>query len=252
MHIILNSLPMCYWRRWAQLLTQVVVSMNSLMRTSIEFVISTKRRWCLPCTSRKAHIQLFWQVRSRGYTGKQVLSLENASHTNCAFTTTARRRGMLISDANPKRTWQTSETDKMWSCELQIQSSSSTKLPPTALFSNMLAIVRFSSTPRYRTLKQLNAPVVNILNNTLLIWINPVQHAVAVADTTKKNHTSVPPLDCGYPTLWRWYLFKFVYFITIKGLSSSFQRHQKYLGRIDVLKDKDNIARNWHMRYKWQ
>ena len=67
----------------------------------------------------------------------------------------------------------------------------------------MLAIVRFSSTSRNRTLKQLNAPVVNILNNTLLIWIKPVQHAAAAADTTKKpkkKHTTVPPFDCGYPT----------------------------------------------------
>jgi hypothetical protein len=53
----------------------------------------------------------------------------------------------------------------------------------------MLAIVRFSSTLRNRTLKHLNAPVVNILNNTHLIWINPVQHAVpVVADTQKKPH----------------------------------------------------------------
>ena len=53
----------------------------------------------------------------------------------------------------------------------------------------MLAIVRFSSTSRNRTLKQLNAPVVNIPNNTLLIWINPVQHAVPVADITQKKTT---------------------------------------------------------------
>ena len=44
-------------------------------------------------------------MRSRGYAGKQVLSLEAASRTNFVFIfTTARRRGMLISDVNPKRT----------------------------------------------------------------------------------------------------------------------------------------------------
>ena len=137
-------------------------------------------------------------MRSRSYTGKQLLSLEAVSRTNCVFTT-ARRRGMLISDVNPKRTWRNNETDKMWSCELQIQSSSSTKLSPTALFSNMLAIVRFSSTSCNRTLKQLNAPVVNILNNTLLIWIKPVQHAAAAADTTKK-----PKKTYNGTAVWLW------------------------------------------------
>jgi hypothetical protein len=43
----------------------------------------------------------------------------------------------------------------------------------------MLAIVRYSSTSCNRTLKQLNAPVINIPNNTPLIWIEPVQNAAA-------------------------------------------------------------------------
>lgn len=183
---------MCYWRRWAQL---QILSMNSLMWTSAEFVISTKCRWCLPYMSCKAFN--YSDRCGHGVTlVNKVLSLEAASHTNCVFTTTARRGGMLISEVNPKRTRHNSETDKMWSCELQIQSSSSTKLPPTALFSNMLAIVRFSSTSRNCILKQLNSPVVNILNNILLIWIKPAQHAAA--DTKNNNHTTVPPLDCGY------------------------------------------------------
>ena len=43
----------------------------------------------------------------------------------------------------------------------------------------MLAIVRISPISRFRTLKQLNAPVINILNNTLLIWIELVQNVAA-------------------------------------------------------------------------
>lgn len=162
-------------------------------------------------------------MRSRGYTGKQVLSLEATSHTNCTFNTTARRRGMLISEVNPKRTWHNSATDKMWSCELQIQSSSSTKLRPTALFSNMLAIVRFYFTSRNRTLKQLNAPVVNILNNTRLIWTKPVQHAAADTKktTTQRYRRLIVVIQCQKrkeinSCTWHW--------LMIKGQCSSFQR----------------------------
>ena len=53
----------------------------------------------------------------------------------------------------------------------------------------MLAIVRFSSISRNCTLKQLNAPAANIPNNTHLIWINFVQHAVQVVADTKKKTT---------------------------------------------------------------
>ena len=55
----------------------------------------------------------------------------------------------------------------------------------------MLAIVRFSSTSRNRTLKQLNAPAVNILNSILLTWIKPVQHASAAADTKNQKKKTI-------------------------------------------------------------
>jgi len=48
---------------------------------------------------------------------------------------------------------------------------------------------KISSASSNRTLKQLNAPVVSILNNTPLIWQNPVQHAAVDAkdDSSPSN-----------------------------------------------------------------